>query len=392
MATTDVTLTRAARIGCLDGLRGLAACWVLVGHAMLLTGLHVPLFDQPDLGVDLFIVLSGFLMVFQYRQRSSIEDWASPATWTAFWLRRFFRIAPLFYILLAAALLSGPFVYEARATIDAFLQSNPQKATRYLDHSAANILYHLTFVFGLLPDYAFRTPLPDWSLGLEMQFYAAFPAFVLLARRLDWPVTAMIVGAVAVVVAVACQQLGVRFPMPSFLPLKMHIFLCGMLLAGCIGRSRRFVLISLGLALILAAVPIGPGKSAVHLAFRLLIIGGFFALVFARSGPVKAVAGLLSSRPFHWLGELSYGIYLIHLLIMQPVAAQLIEQFGATLSAPARFGLTLLITAPLAYGLSYLTYRCIELPGQKIGKTVVRRIIPLRASALSTEAEKIAAP
>lgn len=41
------------RIECLDGLRGLAALWVLVGHCMLLTGFMVPILSKPDLGVDL---------------------------------------------------------------------------------------------------------------------------------------------------------------------------------------------------------------------------------------------------------------------------------------------------------------------------------------------------
>ncbi|MEI9997915.1 MAG: acyltransferase family protein [Verrucomicrobiota bacterium] len=60
------------RVACLDGLRGIAALWVLVGHGMLLTGFYVPIFVAADLGVDLFILLSGFLMVFQYQLR---QEW-----------------------------------------------------------------------------------------------------------------------------------------------------------------------------------------------------------------------------------------------------------------------------------------------------------------------------
>jgi peptidoglycan/LPS O-acetylase OafA/YrhL len=50
----------------LDGFRGIAASWVLLGHAAIQTGFKVPVLDKPDLGVDLFILLSGFLMVFHY--------------------------------------------------------------------------------------------------------------------------------------------------------------------------------------------------------------------------------------------------------------------------------------------------------------------------------------
>ena len=96
------------RVECLDGLRGVAALWVLLGHMMILTGFRLPLMSKPDLGVDLFILLSGFLMMFQYRLRAGREDWNAPGTWTAFWTRRFFRLAPLFYVTLAAAQIAGP--------------------------------------------------------------------------------------------------------------------------------------------------------------------------------------------------------------------------------------------------------------------------------------------
>src|SRR4051794_4137613 len=79
----------AKRVDCLDGLRGLAALWVLVGHCLLLTNWHLPVASEPDLGVDLFILLSGFLMVFHYRLRAAREPWDSRATWIAFWTRRF---------------------------------------------------------------------------------------------------------------------------------------------------------------------------------------------------------------------------------------------------------------------------------------------------------------
>ncbi|CAH2786711.1 MAG: Acyltransferase 3 [uncultured Caballeronia sp.] len=44
----------------------------------------------------------------------------------------------------------------------------------------SNVVTHLTYTFGMFPRYAFNTPLPDWSIGLEMQFYAVFPLLMLL--------------------------------------------------------------------------------------------------------------------------------------------------------------------------------------------------------------------
>ncbi|WP_352458966.1 MULTISPECIES: acyltransferase family protein [unclassified Mesorhizobium] len=75
---------------------------------MLLTGWQIPIVGEPDLGVDLFIMLSGFLMVFHYQLRQEKEPWQRPETWLKFWTRRYFRIAPVFYVMLFLALALGP--------------------------------------------------------------------------------------------------------------------------------------------------------------------------------------------------------------------------------------------------------------------------------------------
>jgi peptidoglycan/LPS O-acetylase OafA/YrhL len=119
---------------------------------------------------------------------------------------------------------------------------------------------------------------------------------------------------------------------------------------------------------------------------------GFFALVHWRNIPlVDLMSRLLGTPPFYWLGELSYGAYLLHLLILHPVAAWTIERWGHDLSAGARFGMTLGIVAPTAYGLAYLTYVLIERPGQSLGRTMLRRFVAGK-QAMQTAPEEMAAP
>jgi len=382
------------RVECLDGLRGVAALWVLIGHMMILTGFRLPLVSKPDLGVDLFILLSGFLMMFQYRLRAGSEDWSAPGTWAAFWTRRFFRLAPLFYVTLAAALIAGPVIYADRVAIDTFLGQALQPSERYTDGSLTNIALHLTFLFGLLPDYAFRTPLPDWSLGLEMQFYLLFPFLILLGRRIGWVPSALVAAAGGVVVALLAGAAGLEFPMPSFLALKLQLFLAGMLIAVDRDASRAELWARLGAAMLLAAIPIGGEQDLLHFAIRELLVFGFFALVHLRSlGLIDWVSRLLGSRPFFWLGELSYGTYLIHLLILQPVAAAVIGQFGTGLGAAGRFALTGAVVIPATYVLAFVTYKLVELPGQRLGKAVIKRVIGRSAvRAHQTVPEKLAAP
>ncbi|MET3522259.1 acyltransferase family protein [Mesorhizobium abyssinicae] len=371
-------MTRS-RVECLDGLRALAAMWVLVGHCLLLTGWRVPILGEPDLGVDLFIMLSGFLMVLHYQLRQDKEPWQKPETWLKFWTRRYFRIAPLFYVMLFLALALGPSLYESRTVIDDFLLRSHQAPERYLDNGLKNIVAHLLFLFGLLPNFAYRTPLPDWSLGLEMQFYAAFPAVMLLVRRLGWIKSAVLIAALGSLVVFVMEQMSVHFPMPSFLALKMQVFLCGMLLAGVLHPSRPRPILYLALAMLLAALPYGGEYGLGKLLIGEVLVMGFFALVLYRMLPGMAgvvaarIATTLGNRFFHLMGELSFSIYLIHLLVLQPVAAFVITQYGHDLVAPLRFAIVLLIVLPTVSLLSWITYNLIEIPGQKAGRFVVQR-------------------
>ncbi|ESW94654.1 acyltransferase [Mesorhizobium sp. LSJC265A00] len=379
MASYETSIIKSSRIVCLDGLRALAAIWVLVGHCLLLTGWQIPIVGEPDLGVDLFIMLSGFLMVFHYQLRQEKEPWQRPETWLKFWTRRYFRIAPLFYVMLFLALALGPYLYDRRIIIDDFLSRSHQAPERYLDGSLKNIVAHLTFLFGLVPNLAYRTPLPDWSLGLEMQFYAVFPAVMLLVRRLDWIRSALVVAAAGCVIVFAMRLLSIHFPMPSFLPLKIQIFLCGMLLAGVVHQSRPRPFLYLALAMLLAALPFGGDQGLGKLLVREALVAGFFALVLYRMLPgragmlARAIAVTFSNRFFHLMGELSFSIYLIHLLVLQPVAAFVISEFGHELSAPLRFAIVVAVVLPTVTLLSWITYTLIEVPGQKAGRFVVQR-------------------
>lgn len=374
------------RVNCLDGLRGVAALWVLIGHSLFLTGASLPVLSTPDLGVDLFILLSGFLMVFQYQQRSRSEDWGRVRTWAAFWIRRFFRIAPLYYLALFIALLLGPTLYADRAAIDAVLGHAAQSPERYLDTGPTNVLLHISFLFGFLPSHAFRTPLPDWSLGLEMQFYAAFPFLVLLLRKCGWAWMVVVAAGLAAAVALFLKLGGLHFPMPAFLPLKMHLFLCGMLIAidhdsAAPARdlpARMFCIV------MLAALPIGGGFDLPHLMAREALVLVFFTLIHARTlAAANVLARLLGTPALRWMGELSYGVYLFHLLFLHRVAAW---TFAQGYDTGTRFFSALAITALLAYSLSAATFFLIEMPGQKLGKGVAGLFVKKRAGTELREA------
>ncbi|MDK1493520.1 acyltransferase [Sinorhizobium sp. 7-81] len=374
--------SRKIRIDCLDGLRGLASLWVMVGHALLLTGWRLPVLSEPDLGVDLFIMLSGFLMVFHYQLRAGKEPWDLTSTWVRFWVRRFLRIAPLYYVLLAVAFMLGAWLFESRMIIDAFLERTPQSPQRYLDNGVRNGLMHVSFLFGLSPDYAYRTPLPDWSIGLEMQFYAAFPFIMLLLKKGGWLKGALFTAVIALAIVSTLSLFGVHFPMPAFLPLKMHIFLSGMLLALGLHADGPKAVLHGGAAMALALLPIGGDMTMTKMLMRVMLVAVFFALLYHRlagdglGARLRAVSSSLGNRFFHWLGELSFGAYLWHLIFLQPIAAYFIGAFGDTMTAPVRFAVVTAILVPLVYTAACLTFFAVEKPGQRLAKRLIDRRKP----------------
>jgi peptidoglycan/LPS O-acetylase OafA/YrhL len=321
-------------------------------------------------------MLSGFLMVFHYQLRQKKEPWEAPSTWSAFWIRRFFRIAPLYYVMLFAALALGPIVYDARVTIDMFNAVTPQPAERYLDDSLINYLAHLSFLFGFSPTYGYRTALPDWSIGLEMQFYMALPFIMVIVGRLGWLKSILAVVAAGFVTAHVVSKLGYHFPMPTFLPLKMHVFAAGMILAAALEVSARRTYLYGALACLFVLIPVGGDMRPMHEIVRLGLVVLFFVLVHAHrlpalaSGAAQAVSDFLGNRFFHTLGELSFGAYLAHLLVMQPVIAYLIRHFE--MSDPVRWLVALVVTIPATYALAAIGYRFVEMQGQKIGRSLTR--------------------
>lgn len=149
-------------------------------------------------------------------------------SWPKFYLRRFFRIAPAYYLSLGGSvLLAGPFLASYGVSADRIpaLQHSVYngKAIQYL---AENIVLHISFLFGLSPAWVFGTQLPDWSLSLEMLFYAMFPLLSLLLVRFGIFVTSAVAIAVCLLTDIHWLAL---FQEPSPLFFKLPVFLSGML-------------------------------------------------------------------------------------------------------------------------------------------------------------------
>lgn len=299
-----------------------------------------------------------------------------PSSWHHFWVRRFFRVAPLHYVALALALVLAPQMYKARAVIGTVVGGENGGLDRYLDRSLLNVLLHVSFVFGTPPDYAFRTVLPDWSISLEAQFYAIFPLLMTVVARFGWR-RVMIATAVIGFATRLLVSKTLNFSMPAFLPLKMHLFVAGMLVAEALRESPPRSIGLLALAMVVAALPIGGNNEISLTAVRLAMIFGFILLVHNHllsdaAGKVpKAISEFLGCAPLRWLGELSYGAYLLHLTILLPLCSWVVTRTALPLAQ--HFAIVMAISLPIIYLSAAIGYFLFERPERKLGRTMLTK-------------------
>lgn len=229
----------------LDGIRGSMALWVFLGHLYFACNARIIPFGAPALAVEIFMVLSGFLMAFHWEKRYS-EDFTVKALGD-FYARRFFRIVPLFFLLVLVAHVTHVAIATERAKIVEILH-NSSGSVHSPDVSPlswGNLLLHLTFLFGLLPGVVSTNNLPDWSISLEIQFYLLVPFLMVGLKRLGLltiSVGVLIIGVMSnQVIGVYAGSSGiVTFPQPSILPLKIHVFMVGILVAMAYNRRDQF--------------------------------------------------------------------------------------------------------------------------------------------------------
>ena len=364
----------------LEGLRGLASLWVVLGHMCILINFHFPILSDPSMGVDLFILLSGYLMAKNYMERKDIEPWTSSSTFKKFWLRRFFRIAPLYYVLLILAICLGSYFGEARDAIANYYPATQTNTSRYSDGSFMNIFTHVTFLFGFLPYYSFNTVLPDWSIGLEMQFYILFPFIMLGVLKFGFARTCITVVLVCLFARFSLPEYFASFPMPSMILIKLNVFIAGMLIA--IGvRSQNVAYIVLAIFATIISLYQHDSINKLRYAAQIGMILMMATILWVR--PENSIIAkilriprwILTNKLSVFLGDVSYSVYLLHLMIVLPVISYLLNnpQFSQHPSA-LRFVIATLIILPVTYIISYFLYKSIEKPGIKLGKRIVSKV------------------
>lgn len=330
----------------IDGLRAIAVIPVLLFHA------EMPGFQGGFIGVDIFFVISGYLIT-RFLLQEMEEDRFSLSV---FWIRRIRRILPLLF-LVTLCTIPLAWLLMSPDSLQNFGQSVVATGL-----SANNILLYLTSGYWQI-ETAFKPLVHTWSLGVEEQFYIFFPAILLLLWRLPRAVSFTLAALLMVVSLALAEYWSKTSPEAAFylLPTRLWELGGGGLAALWMARqahgqntSTKYasILATIGLALILLAVAgFDPQTRHPSLLTLIPVFGAVLIILFAR--PDRAVGRLLASPAFVGIGLLSYGIYLWH----QPLISFARLASSVPLS-PAMLVALALLSIPLAW----ISFHLVEQP------------------------------
>jgi peptidoglycan/LPS O-acetylase OafA/YrhL len=340
-----------ADLPALTGIRGVAAWLVVFYHARLALAPHLPaqvsaLLRHGYLAVDLFFMLSGFVLWLNYGDRLRRDGFRVVPHFLG---RRIARIWPLHALMLLAAIGLALLLMVCGRPV-----SEPWSL--------------LPLHFLLVHNWGFTDRLswndPSWSISGEFAAYLVFP---LLAASIDWRrfAPALLLAILAALAAALhhAMSLGGATLLDNFIPrlgifralieFAMGTILCALWMHWRSGRRAAMVagLVAL-IAYLVLAWPLltETALAPIALAGALLLIA---ITADARLNP-------LASRPIHYLGLISYSTYLVHFLLYKVFKLLFVAEDGPI--APPLLGLYFLLTLAA----SILLFHGVERPGQRL--------------------------
>ena len=352
----------------IGSLRGLAGLWILLYHAHFLptpnpsrplwAGIFI---DVGGMAVMLFFVISAFSLMYTYPNRLNHQ---SPIL--DFYIHRFFRIVPLFYVVLCYYLVWDKFRLDYQ-------------------HPFGSIFSNLTLTFNLIPNHQTAIVWAGWSIGVEVLFYLIFPFIYRLCGSLLSSLNFLIFTLILTNIAKALLPYFIQDPKTLsvfqqwFFLRYLPVFALGIVvfriwqtqvftdLSGKLKNSLGYLLVLLSAFLLLSrpavlSTLLGDDLYSQALAFSCLVLG--LSLI-----PLKALVNPILG----WFGRLSYSVYLLQPIViwqMRHLTAKIYEVFGNTIGF---FVSTVLIISMLSF-IAWASERLIERPMIQLGKKLSRAI------------------
>ena len=353
----------------IDGLRALAVLPVLFYHA------SVPGFPGGFVGVDIFFVISGYLICGMID--GDIRE--GSFSLARFYKRRILRIVPaLFVMFLVTSALA--YLYCLPVELEDYSKSLASAAG-----SVSNVYFAATAGYFDAPAET-KPLLHTWSLGVEEQFYLIVPLLMLLAWRVA-PKRARLLFAAAAALSLAAAFV-ISYRNATFVfyltPFRAWELALGALLSiKFIPAPRtefsKTVCGGIGMLLVLGAIFLGSSSAPLLLMTSLASIGATLIIASSERG-TSSVGKWLSLRPVVFVGLISYSLYLWHwpLIVFQRTDGLLAGSSAA---------LTKLILIAVSIGIGWLSWKFVEMPFRsRAGDTSTGVVFGIASTALTSVA------
>lgn len=351
----------------IDALRGVAILGVLMVHTSQYGSFNVPgifekIVSQGARGVQLFFIASAFTLFLSFKNRLTKEK--SPIR--NFFLRRFFRIAPMYYLGIAY------YLYQ-----DGFGPRNWLGDATHI--TVLNILSNCTFLHGFNPYWITSVVPGGWSIGVEMAFYALLPILYSKIQNLN---QAFIFFIFSIFFKLLLQVIFWKFQLISdnrlwseyqffYFPSQLPIFCLGIILYFIIieneslkNISGKSMLVFAGLLLFQLAT-----KTEYILSNHILFGIVFLILGFALS----TFRFIVIVNPIiKYIGKISFSMYLVHFAVLHWLTHfNFINYFDNNI---VNYLTRFFIVSSLTIIVSFILYNLVEVPFQGIGKRIINKL------------------
>ncbi|MFN3007624.1 acyltransferase family protein [Mycolicibacterium wolinskyi] len=378
------SVVRGAEIKALTGLRIVAAVWVVLFHFRPLlyqaapdfTEALAPILDCGAQGVDLFFILSGFVLTWNYFDRMG-PSWSTRATLHFLWLR-LSRVWPVYLVTLHLAALWLIFSLNVGHV-------PPEDTSGYNAVSYVRQLFLVQLWFQPYFDGSSWDG-PAWSISAEWLAYLLFGGLILVIFRIARATRARSLVLLAIAASlppvVLLMATGHFYTPWSWLPRIVMQFTAGALACAAVrklqltDRARR----GAGyLSILLAGVIIGglyffeahPMNTVGDAGGLVDIL--FVPLVVALSVGTGSLPALLGIQPLVYGGQISFGLYMFHELV-HTAWIWTVKQFELTLSPNLSGKVTLLLLFAICVVGAVLLYHLVEEPARRW----MRRMVDIR--------------
>jgi peptidoglycan/LPS O-acetylase OafA/YrhL len=346
----------------INALRGIAVLCVIVVHVGLhsLSGKYQNIVGQGAKGVQLFYFISAFTLFLSSNKRLSLEKNAK----INFFIRRFFRIAPLYYLAIIYYSFIIPFI-------------------QHQDVNYKGIALNFLFIHGFFPDIINSIVPGGWSIAIEMTFYLFLPFLTPKINSLAKAILFLFFSFFLKTLFYYVLK-GNPFNFETnlwtnylywYLPNQLPVFALGIVfyfialennVKQALSENSKLILQTLIAILVLLLID------------KMILKIKIFNLDFVFTIAFLIVATILKERPFkaivnsftELIGKLSFSMYLIHFAVIYWLSKAKIISIDKP-SSLSNFIYSYSVVLVFTVLLSSISYRFIESKGQKIGKRVI---------------------